>query len=97
MRIESLQIFRSNSRDRGAPTASMPAKSDQRRPAVDSAVLMTCFLARDGVNAFPFEQSICLVDRAEPASLPKTSLKSDQARAKVVRAQRAFAHLGEVR
>src|ERR1700684_109619 len=38
MRIESLQIFRSNSRDRGAPTASMPAQSDQRRPAVDSAV-----------------------------------------------------------
>jgi len=26
-----------------------------------------------------------LVDRAEPALLPKTSLKSDQARAKVVR------------
>jgi cold shock protein len=32
-----------------------------------------------------------LVDRAEPAPLPKTSLKSDLARAKVVRAQRAFA------
>jgi hypothetical protein len=31
-----------------------------------------------------------LVDRAEPAPLPKTSLKSDQARAKVVR---ALAHL----
>src|SRR6202051_2255393 len=40
---------------------------------------------------------VCLVDRAEPAPLPKTSLKSDQARAKVVRAQRAFAHLGEVK
>jgi CspA family cold shock protein len=38
-----------------------------------------------------------LVDRAEPAPLPKTSLKSDLARAKVVRAQRAFAHLGEVK
>jgi CspA family cold shock protein len=38
-----------------------------------------------------------LVERAEPAPLPKTSLKSDQARAKVVRAQRAFAHLGEVK
>ena len=25
----------------------------------------------------PFEQSICLVERAEPAPLPKTSLKSD--------------------
>jgi CspA family cold shock protein len=30
-----------------------------------------------------------LVDRAEPALIPKTSLKSDQARAKVVRAHRA--------
>jgi cold shock protein len=29
--------------------------------------------------------------------LPKTSLKSDRARAKVVRAQRAYAHLGEVK
>jgi cold shock protein len=38
-----------------------------------------------------------LVDRAKPAPLPKTSLKSDQARAKVVRAQRAYAHLGEVK
>jgi CspA family cold shock protein len=38
-----------------------------------------------------------LVDRAEPAPLPKTSLKSDCARAKVVRAPRAFAHLGEVK
>src|SRR5882762_2808670 len=38
-----------------------------------------------------------LVDRAEPAPLPKTSLKSDQARAKVVRAARAYAHLGEVK
>jgi hypothetical protein len=40
---------------------------------------------------------VCLVDRAEPAPLPKTSLKSDQARAKVVRVQRAYAHLGEVK
>jgi CspA family cold shock protein len=31
---------------------------------------MACFLARDGVNACAFEQSICLVDRAEPAPLP---------------------------
>jgi len=38
-----------------------------------------------------------LVERAEPALLPKTSLKSDQARAEVVRAHRAFAHLGEVK
>lgn len=43
----------------------------------------------------PFERSICLVERAEPAPLPKTSLKSDYARAKVVRAHRALAHLGE--
>jgi CspA family cold shock protein len=40
----------------------------------------------------PFETTICLVDRALPAPFPKTSLKSDQARAKVVRAHRAFAH-----
>jgi cold shock protein len=39
-----------------------------------------------------------LVDRAEPALLPKTSLKSDQARAKVrAGGTRAFAHLGEVK
>jgi CspA family cold shock protein len=42
-----------------------------------------------------FEQTFCLVDRALPASFPKTSLKSDQARAEVVRAHRAFAHFGE--
>src|ERR1700738_5684383 len=39
-----------------------------------------------------------LVDRADPALLPKTSLKSDQARAKVrAGGTRAFAHLGEVK
>jgi cold shock protein len=45
----------------------------------------------------PIRIVVCLVDYAEPAPLPKTSLKSDQARAKVVRAQRAYAHLGVVK
>ena len=45
-----------------------------------------------------FELIDLLVDRAEPALLPKTSLKSDQARAKVrAGGTRAFAHLGEVK
>jgi cold shock protein len=42
-----------------------------------------------------FEQSICLLIAPNRLYSPRTSLKSDQARAKVVRALRAFAHLGE--
>jgi hypothetical protein len=38
-----------------------------------------------------------LVDRAELAPLPKTSLKSDQARDKGRAGASAFAHLGEVK
>jgi len=45
-----------------------------------------------------FELIDLLVDRAETALLPRTSLKSDQTRAKHrVGGTRAFAHLGEVK
>jgi hypothetical protein len=50
-------------------------------------------LAIAGLMAYmPLIRTIdLLVERAEPALLPKTSLKSDQACAKVVQAQRACA------
>ena len=53
---------------------------------------------RGRVNAAYSNNRLKLVDRAGQSALPpKTSLKSDQARAKVVWAHRAFAHLGEVK
>jgi len=42
-----------------------------------------------------FELIDLLVDRAEPALLPKTSLKSDQACAKLVRAEPAHLRILE--
>jgi hypothetical protein len=75
----------------------MLAKSDQQRPAVGRAASYGLLFGARWGKRLRIRIIVCLVDRAEPAPLPKTSLKSDQARAKVVRVQRAYAHLGEVK